>query len=160
MDVLVFVKFIRGKIEGYIAFGHEMLKYLDKHKRAHPELTDFLKEMEERTREMDAAYARRREKIKTPAYVAELCNKFRATLIDYDGADALAKCKAITKAIVVVGGSQDELVGECRMAVKRLRQGAALAMARDPRVTKIATEIRQRTRPMLRNAAGHEGARH
>ena len=35
-----------------------------------------------------------------------------------------------------------------------------LVMAADPRVAEIAREIRRRSQIVLRNPAGHEGARH
>ena len=159
-DVLIFVKHIRGRIEDYVAFGHEMLTYLGEQKEARPDLAGYLTEMEKLTREIDASVARRQEKIKTPAYVAALTDKFRKTLMDYQGRDALTKCKAITSAIVVVGGNQDELVGECRMAVKRLRQRAGLAAATDPKAATVAREIRARTRKMLRNPTSYEAPRH
>jgi len=159
-EVLIFVKHIRSRIDAYREFGHELVDYLDQQKRAHPELSEFIAEMETLTRAIDERFDARKEKIRTPQYVADLTEKFRTTLIDYQGPDALAKCKAITGAIVEVGGNQDELVGECRMAVKVLRQRAGLAMAVDPRTAEIATEIRRRTQQILRNAASYEAPRH
>jgi len=158
-EVLVFVKHIRGRIEDYVAFGHEMLQYLDREKKAHPELAEPIGELERLARGIDAAVARRREHIKTPDYVAGLTRKFRDTLLDYEKDDALARCGTITEAIVVVGGNQDELVGECRLAVKLLRQRAGLAMAVDPRLAEVAKEIRVRTQKMLRNATSYEAPR-
>jgi hypothetical protein len=61
---------------------------------------------------------------------------------------------------VEIGDNQDELSGECRWAVKVLRQRAAILVAADPRVAPITSEIRARTREALRNPAEHEGARH
>ena len=159
-EVLIFVKHIRGRIDAYQAFGHNVLGYLDEQKMAHPELADFVAEMESLTRTIDDRVERRKPSIKTPQYVADLTEQFRATLMDYEGPDALAKCKAVTGAIVVVGGNQDELVGECRMAVKVLRQRAGLAMAIDPRAAPVAKEIRRRTREILRNPTTYEAARH
>jgi hypothetical protein len=72
----------------------------------------------------------------------------------------LAKCNAITNAIVKVGGNQDELVGECRQAVKILRQRAGLAMATDPHTADVAREIRAKTQKVLRNASSYEAPRH
>jgi hypothetical protein len=158
-EVLVFVKHIRGRIEDYVAFGHEILGYLDQQKKAHPELAEPIGELERLTRGIDAAVDKRREHIQTPEYVAGLTQEFRDTLLDYEKDDALAKCKAITEAIVVVGGNQDELVGECRLAVKILRQRAGLAMAIDPRLAEVAKEIRVRTQKILRNAASYEAPR-
>jgi len=86
--------------------------------------------------------------------------EFRKTVLDYDGADALARCKHFTEGWVNIGGNQDELAGECRWAVKMIRQRAGLLMAADPRLTEVANEIRRRTQIVLRKPAIHEGARH
>jgi hypothetical protein len=159
-EVVVFVKHIRGRIEQYVAFGHETLAYLAEQKKARPELADVLNDLETAAGAIDAALSRHKAAIKTPQYVVDLTEKFRKTLLDYDGADALKKCTAITFAIVDVGGNQDELVGECRAAVKVLRQRAALALAADPRAAEVAREIRARTQKMLRNATSYEAPRH
>ncbi|OHB83449.1 MAG: hypothetical protein A2V98_05670 [Planctomycetes bacterium RBG_16_64_12] len=159
-EVLIFVEHIRSRIDAYVDFGHQTLAYLDAQKKAHPELSDFLAEMESLTRAIDERFDARKDKIQTSQYVAGLTEKFRATLLDYEGPDALEKCKEITGAIVVVGGNQDELVGECRMAVKVLRQRAGLAMAADPRAAEIATEIRRRTQQILRAPTSYEAPRH
>jgi hypothetical protein len=159
-DVVVFVKHIRGRIEQYVDFGHETLAYLQRQQKAHPELSGVLAELEASARAIDAALARRKAAIKTPQYVVDLTETFRKTLLDYEGEDALKKCTAITEAIVEVGGNQDELVGECRNAVKILRQRAALALAADPRAVEVAREIRDRTQKALRNATSYEAPRH
>jgi hypothetical protein len=61
---------------------------------------------------------------------------------------------------VDIGGNQDELVGECRMVVKMLRQQAALLMAAEPSLAPVAREVRRRTQQMLRNPASYEAPRH
>ncbi len=159
-EVVVFVKHIRARIDQYVEFGHEMLAYIEQQKTLHPELKGFLAEMETCTRAIDAAVAKRKSNIRNPQYVVDLTEKFRRELLDYEGHDALAKCTAITHAIVTVGGNQDELVGECRNAVKVLRQRAGLATAADPRAADIAREIRDRTQKALRNATSYEAPRH
>ena len=68
--------------------------------------------------------------------------------------------KKFTAALVGIGGNQDELAGECRWAVKMIRQRAGLLMATDPRLAETAKEIRRSSQEILRNPAGHEGARH
>ena len=159
-DVDIFVRHIRGRVEDYVVFAHQMLDDLARHKKAHPELAKPIGELEQLLRQIDTRYAARKPKIKTPAYVQALTDKFRKELLDYEGADALKRCKAITSAIVVVGGNQDELVGECRMVVKWVRQRAALALAADPRMAPIARDIRARTRKILRNPTSYEAPRH
>ena len=159
-DVLAFMRHIRIRIEGYVTFGHETLAYLDEQKKARPELAGFIADMETAIRRVDAAVERRRKAIRPPEDAAALVGQFRTTLVDYEGDDALEKCKKLTAAFVGIGGDQDELVGECRAAVKILRQKAALAMAVDPRTAPVAGEIRRRTQAMLRNPTGYEAPRH
>jgi hypothetical protein len=159
-DVLAFVRHIRTRIESYVAFGHEVQAYLDQERKARPELADFITEMETLTRLIDDAVADRRKAIQTPEYATGLVDQFRRTLLDYEGSDALGKCQKITAGLVDIGGNQDELVGECRLAVKILRQKAVLAMAVDPRTAVVAKEIRRRTQAALRNPTSYEAPRH
>jgi hypothetical protein len=157
---LTFVNHIRGRITRYVEFGNQLRAYLAEQKKAHPELSDFLTEMDKLAGEIDVRFAARESRIKTPAHVAAMNEEFRKNVLDKEGADAVAKCKQYTIALVVIGDSQDELSGECRWVVKNLRQQAGLRMAVDPRVTPIAREIRARAQEALRNPANHEGARH
>ena len=159
-DLMSFIRHIRGRIENYVAFGHETLDYLAQQKRAHPELVERLAELETLARALDVKFAARRDKIKTPEDAAAMVEEFRQTLLGYEGDDALAKCKHFTEAWVSIGGNQDELAGECRWAVKMLRQRAGLLMAADPRLAEAAKEIRRRSQLVLRQPAIHEGARH
>src|SRR5262249_54283914 len=110
--------------------------------------------------EIDARVAARAEHIKTPVHVAQMNADFRKEVLDDESPDALRKCKKYTEALVVIGENQDELAGECRWVVKSLRQQAGLRMALDPRLGKIAEEIRAKPQEALRNPAVHEGARH
>jgi hypothetical protein len=159
-EVVIFVKHIRGRIDQYVDFGHELLAYFAEQKKARPELAEFLAEMETLAKGIDATVARRKASIKTPQYVVDLTEEFRQKLLDYEGDDALKQCTRITHAIVDVGGNQDELVGECRNAVKVLRQRAGLALATNPRAVEVAREIRDRTQKVLRNATSYEAPRH
>ncbi|MFI5377956.1 MAG: carbohydrate binding domain-containing protein [Tepidisphaerales bacterium] len=159
-EVIIFIRHIRSRIETYIAFGHDILGYLAEQKRIHPELEKPLAELETLARAIDARVAPRREKIKTPDEAAAMIEAFRKDGLDDIGPGAFEKCKQFTASIVVIGDNQDELSGECRLAVKILRQRAGLAVAADPRLAEVAREIRARSQKVLRNPAGHEGARH
>jgi hypothetical protein len=159
-DGLAFVTHIRGRITRYVEFGHKMRDYLAAQKRAYPELADALTELEKLVREIDARVAARAAEIKTPAHVAQMNADFRKNILDDAGPGALGKCKKYAEALVDIGGNQDELAAECRWVVKTLRQQAGMRMALDPRVAKIAEEIRAKTQEVLRNPAVHEGARH
>jgi hypothetical protein len=159
-DALAFVTHIRGRIVRYVEFGHRMRDYLAEQKTAHPELTDFIKEMETLNAMIDARFARRAAKIQTPAYVAKMNDEFRKTALGPDVADPAKRCKEYGDALVEIGDNQDELSGECRYAIKTLRQRAGIAVALDPRVAPIAAEIRKRTQEALRNTANHESKEH
>ena len=159
-EVMVFIRHIRGRIETYSDFSHTTLAYLQEQQKAHPELAPFVAEMTPLCKAVDRYYDARRDEIKTVDYTQGMVDNFRKTMIDYEGADAYEKCRKFTEDVVVIGGNQDELAGEGRMAVKVIRQRAALAGAVDPRFSAAAREIRSRTQQVLRNPAGHEGARH
>lgn len=159
-DDLIFVKHIRGRIIRYVDFGHQIRAYLAEQKKAHPELKDPIGELEKIAEEIDIRFAAREEKMKTPDYVAKMNDDFRRDVMDYEGPDALDRCKKYARALVEVGDNQDELSGECRWVVKALRQKAGLLMAVDARMAPIAAEIRNRTQEALKNPAGHEGNRH
>ena len=62
---------------------------------------------------------------------------FRKNVLDDDGPEALRHCKEYARALVEIGDNQDELSGECRWAVKALRQKAGILMATDPRVAPV-----------------------
>jgi hypothetical protein len=157
---LIFVKHIRGRITRYVEFGHKMREYLAEKKKTHAELAEFIAEMDKLTQEIDNKVAARAANNKTPEYVANMNDEFRKNVLDYDGPDAVQRCRDYTQALVVIGDNQDELSGECRWVVKTLRQRAGILLAMDPRVAPIASEIRARTQEALRNPANHEGARH
>jgi hypothetical protein len=159
-DALIFVRHIRGRITRYVDFSHQIREYLAGQKKAHPELKDPIGELEKIAEEVDVRFKAREEKMKTPDHVAKMNEDFRRDVMDYEGPDALARCKKYAEALVVVGDNQDELSGECRWVVKALRQKAGLLMAADARMAPIAAEIRARTQEALKNPANHEGNRH
>ena len=159
-DALLFVKHIRGRITRYVEFGRRMREVLAAQKKAHPELKDGIGELEKIAEEIDARFSAREDKMKTPDHVAEMNEKFRREVLDYEGPDAVDRCMKYALALVVIGDNQDELSGECRWVVKALRQKAGLLMAADPRMAPIAAEIRAKTQEVLKNPAGHEGSRH
>ncbi len=158
--VLVFVKYIRSRIESYRDFSHQLAKELEERRAAHPEAGAFLDEMDRFLKEIDTRYEARREKIKTPDDVAKMNEDFRERIMVDESPGAKDKCKAWAEALVEVGSNQDELAGECRWLLKNMRQRAGVLMAAAPAVAPLAEEIRAKVQVVLRNPAGHEGARH
>jgi hypothetical protein len=159
-EVLTFIKYIRSRIIRYSDFMKQIREYLAAQVRAHPELKDAVAQLDQIAQEAERRYQAREEKIKTPEHVAKMNDEFRKNILEYEGPDALDRCKAYTKALVEVGDNQDELAGELRWVVRALRQKAGLLLAGDPRMAPIASEIRAKTQEVLRNPAGHEGSRH
>ncbi len=159
-DALDFVTHIRHRIDEYIAFGREMRQYLAEQKTAHPELDEYLTEMDEITAELDERMEARRLEIRSPSFVAGMNEEFRESLMGYTGRDALVRLRRYTSRLTDIGGSQDELVGECRWIVRRLRQRAGILMATNPEFAEVAKEIRARTQKVLLKPAEYEGVRH
>jgi hypothetical protein len=157
-DGHTFVTHIRSRVAAYLDFVAKIREYLAEQAKAHPETQASLAEFEKILKEIDARVAERSPKIKTPDDVAKMNDEFRKELLDYEGPDALEKVKRYTKALVEIGGNQDELVAECRRGVKILRQRAGLMMALEPKMAAVAGEVRSRTQEILRNPAWHEGA--
>ena len=159
-EVLTFVKYIRARITRYSDFLRQTRDYLVVQAKAHPELKDSIGALDRIAQSADRRYKAREEKIRTPDHVAKMNEDFRKSLLDYEGPDALDRCKAYTNVLVEVGDNQDQLAGELRWEVRALRQKAGLLLAADPRMGEIAAELRKRTQEVLRGPAGHEGARH
>lgn len=152
-EVTEFVLAIRARILDYVKFGDDMMAYLGEQKKAHPELADFITKMEGLTKEVRARYERKRGC--TQVGVVKLCDQLRASFMqDVPKVSGQQIMGTIRDGI---GAPQDDLVAECRMAAKVLRQSAAMEMALNPKTAPVAAEIRRRTRAMLRSKYGHEG---
>jgi hypothetical protein len=159
-EVVTFVKYIRGRIVRYNDFMRSMKDMLAAQAKAHPELKESIAALDRITQEADRRYKVREEKIKTPEIVVQRTDEFRRNGMAVEGPDGLAKVKAYTEELVEIGDNQDQLAGELRWVVRALRQKAGLMLAIDPKMAPIAAEIRTKTQEILKNPAGHEGARH
>jgi hypothetical protein len=159
-NVSFFVRHIRARITRYRDFMRDVRGGLAEKAQVRPELKKGIEELDALCGELEARYAAREEKIKTPEHVDAMIEEFKKTLLDDEGPDAAEKVKAFSLALVVIGDNQDELAGECRWVVRSLRQKAALLMATRPGMSAIAAELRAKTQEILKNPAGHEGARH
>jgi hypothetical protein len=158
--VIAFIKHIRGRIEHYAQVSHEVQTYLTQQKQAHPELAGPIDRLIRAAGAVDAQIAARQGTIKTPQVAEKLADEFRAALVGYQGADALQRCQKYTAAWVEIGGNQDDLVGECRLAIKVLHQQAGLIMAQDARMGDIAREVRRQCEESLKNPTSYEAPRH
>jgi len=157
---VAFIRNVRERIDEYVAFGHRTAAYLREQKRLHPEQAAFCDELLAINGRLDEFFRSREERIHTPEYAEQVCRDFRRELLTDTGADAYEKCKARMKIITGIGGAQDGLVAACRMIVKTLRQRCGIAMATRPELKDTATELRARTRKMLRNPTAYEAPQH
>jgi hypothetical protein len=158
-DTLAFVKHIRARITTYMEFGRQLRGLLAERKKAQAELAGPIDALDRIAQEMEARFEERSERIKSPAYVAQLNDDFRKNALEAEGDDGRARAKAYGDALTQVGGHQDKLVSECRWVARTLRQRAALLLAGDPRLAPIVAEVRTRTQAVLKNPSHHERAR-
>lgn len=160
VEAVAFISNVRERIDKYMAFGRETRTYLQEQKRLGPKHAEFLDELLSITKRLDQFYQSRKASIHTPKYAAQAANDFRRDLLKYAGTDASKKCAEHMKIFTGIGGSQDGLVASLRMIVKILRLRSGLAMAVNPELKDIATEIRLRTRKILRNPTAYEAPEH
>lgn len=161
LDLCVaFITNVRERIDQYVNFGHEMTKYLEEQKRLQPRHAEFLDEMLTVSRKLDAVFEKSHKNFHTPVFAQQNADEFRAGLLTYADKDAYDKCAAKMAVFTSIGGAQDDAVAACRMIVKTLRQRSGIAMAVNPELKQIATEIRQRTQVILRKATAYEAPRH
>lgn len=158
--VVAFIRNVRERIDDYVTFGRKTREYLEQQERLHPKHAKFIDEMLLITKRLDQFYQSRKASIRTPEYAEKTADGFRKDLLKYTGADAYKKCNTQMKIFTGIGGSQDGLVASCRMIVKTLRQRAGIAMAMNPGLKAIATEIRVRTQKILRNPIAYEAPQH
>jgi hypothetical protein len=155
-----FVAHIRGRIRGYSEYGHQVLALLAAKKKEQPELAPVLAPLEKLLGDIDASIAAQLPKIKMPEDHAKLFAQFRKELLDDTSSEATEKVKQWCEALVDIGGTQDELVGHCRWAVKNVRQKAGLILVQEPKAAALMAEVRAKAQDVLRAPSMHESARH
>ena len=159
-QAVAFIRNVRERIDDYVAFGRKMETYLRQQKRLRPEHAEFFDEMLLIAGRLDEFFDARKASIHTPQYAEKAAAEFRGELLKYTGPDAYGKCEVRMKVFTAIGGSQDGLVASCRMIVKIMRQRSGIAMAMNPALKAVATEIRARTQKILRNPTAYEAPEH
>jgi hypothetical protein len=157
---VAFISNVRERIDLYVQFGHEMSAYLEQQKRRDPRSAAFCDELLAITKRLDQMFKDKGKEIHTPAFARQCAENFRQKLLNSTGSDAYPRCETQMAAFTSIGGAQDGLVASCRMIVKTLRQRAGIALAMNPELKDVATEIRARTQTMLRNPTPYEAPRH
>jgi hypothetical protein len=157
---VAFIGNVRERIDQYVEFGRDMNDYLRRQKGLHPEHAEFLDELLAINGRLEQSFAENVERIHTPQYAQQTAQDFQEKLLTYTGDDAFEKCDAQMRIFTSIGGAQDGLVATCRMIAKILRQRSGIAMAENPQLKEIATEIRGRTQAIMRNPTPYEAPRH
>jgi hypothetical protein len=157
---VAFIRNVRERIDAYVEFGHKTRAYLERQKRLHPKHAKFLDELLSINGRLDEFFESRKAGIYTPEYAEKAAEDFRRELLKYTGPDAYSKCSAHMRIFTGIGGKQDGLVASCRMIVKVLRQRCGIAMAVNPELKDIATDLRARTQRILRNPTAYEAPQH
>jgi len=157
---VAFISNVRQRIDLYVQFGHEVSAYLERQKRHDPRNAAFCDELLAITKHLDQVFAEKKGAIRTPAFARQCAEDFRRNLLTATEKDAYPRCEAQMAVFTSIGGAQDGLVASCRMIVKMLRQRAGIALAVNPELKNVATEIRARTQAILRNPTPYEAPRH
>ncbi|MGB2821062.1 MAG: hypothetical protein WBF17_08775, partial [Phycisphaerae bacterium] len=157
---VAFIRNVRERIDAYVEFGQKTRAYLEQQKRLHPKHAKFLDELLAITKRLDEFFESRKAGIYTPEYAEKAAADFRRDLLKYTGEDAYKKCSTHMRIFTGIGGKQDGLVASCRMIVKVLRQRCGIALATDPDLKDIATNLRARTQKILRNPTAYEAPQH
>ena len=159
-EAVAFITNVRERIDQYVDFGREMNVYLEEQARLDPSRAAFAEELGSITRKIDGLFEQHREQIRSPAYAAEVANRFRQELLTYTGKGCLREVRRTDGHLYLHRRRQDGLVASCRTIVKTLRQRAGIAMTMDPQLKDVATEVRDRTQAILRNPTAYEAPRH
>ncbi len=148
-----FIREIRGRVNQYAAFFDRMKSYLAGEQQAHPELRDYLAELQGLVAE---AQAQSREIYATPlASVQKKIDAMKALLREGkgDGFD----CGNLD--VRDTAGSQDDLCRRYNRLVLRLEQTAALKCGDSPQKAVVARHIWDQSRAVLRQPTRWEPRR-
>ncbi|MCD6506199.1 hypothetical protein J7M22_06195 [Candidatus Poribacteria bacterium] len=154
-DMVYFIGKQRERINEYLSFAREMLKFLESARRDHPHSKRFLDEMERITRQIFDEYNRERENIKDLRYADELARRTKALTLKHDpkNLQAFLQLKMEWRRM---GGAQDYLVRKFHTITRRLFQEAGYRCVTSSETVDIALGIRERCRRCLRNPDGYE----
>ncbi|MCK5849967.1 MAG: hypothetical protein KAH23_03555, partial [Kiritimatiellae bacterium] len=145
--VVVFVSAISDRINVYVSFHKDMLKYLAEQKQANVEHAEFFTRIEALLKPIGT------KKSNNASSVAKMAKQLRPVI---DADIITINYHAIAKRIAGVGLKGDNHVARCRLAVKNVRRQATIEMAKNPKLLEIGKEIRKRTHDVLGNPLGHE----
>jgi hypothetical protein len=148
-----FIREIRGRVDQYRTFFADLKTYLGSEEKSHPELRDYLAELEGMVAE---AQSRSKEIYETPlSSVQKKTDAMKELLLKGKG-DGF-ECGNLD--VRGPAGSQDDLCRHYNRLVMRLAQTAALKCGDSPRKAAIAKHIWDQSRAVLRQPTRWESRR-
>ncbi len=138
-----FIREIRGRVDQYGAFFGQMKDYLATEQKAHPELRDYLAELEGMVAQ---AQSRSKEIYATPLPSVQKKTDAMKTLLREGKGDGF-DCGNLD--VRGTAGSQDDLCRHYNRLVMRLEQTAALKCGDSPEKAAVAKHIWDQSRSVL-----------
>ncbi|MCX6929701.1 MAG: hypothetical protein NT154_41770, partial [Verrucomicrobia bacterium] len=148
-----FIREIRGRIDQYGTFFGEVQAYLASEKQAHPELQDYLAELEGM---VTLAQSKSKEIYATPLSSVQNKTDAMKKLLQEGKGDGF-ECGNLD--VRGTAGSQDDLCRHYNRLVMRLAQTAALNCGDSPRKAVVAKHIWDQSRAVLREPTRWESRR-
>jgi len=148
-----FIREIRGRVDQYGAFFGQVKDYLASEKQAHPELRDYVTELEGMVTE---AQSKSQEIYATPLSSVQTKTDAMKKLLQEGKGDGF-DCGDLD--VRGTAGSQDDLCRHYNRLVMRLAQTAALKCGDSPRKAIIAKHIWDQSRAVLRRPTRWESRR-
>ncbi len=155
-DLRVENRTINARVQEFREFAKQMAAVCERARRDAPELKPVADTIEEIAREIEAEYQEKLKTIHTPDHVVKLGEQLKA-LTGANEPENLGAAKALLRELRDIGGTQHRMIGDYRVAVKRLRQEAVIAAATQPAAIKFAEQIRDLAQQVLRHRYGVEG---
>jgi cell division septum initiation protein DivIVA len=155
-DAAAFIETVNARIQEYRKFAREILDLCEKARKDSPQLAPVAEKIASTANQIEKDYGDRLSVIKTPSDSAKVAEQVKALTLQEDP-ENLGRYLALGDKLRHIAGTQDGLMGRCRLAVKRLRQEAALATAAHPEAADLAARIRKQARQILRKKHSMEG---
>ncbi len=154
-DMTYFVQHHVDRIDEYRRFADEMIKFLDSSTASSPDLKPFIENLRPIAGQILQEYSVQQENMKSPKYADELAQKTLA-LTQHKDKENLPNYMNLLKDWRGMGGAQDYVLAQCHAVTRKLFQEAGYGCSSQASAVKLAQEVRQRCRQILRNPDGYE----
>ncbi len=154
-----FLDAAHARIQEYLAWSDEIVRVAEEAKARNPQARDLAERIIPIAREMRELWQAMVDHDKPCVHPQEwrMALDHCKDLVRQGAPDMGNRIREFDPQMRGAGEEVDGGMQACRMIVKRIRQEAALAGSADPAALKLAAEIRQRCRDVLRNKHYKEG---